>query len=77
MRLVAKQELQINQKKGLIPEAKINTFASIFPTSNPQYVFIVMLDTPKKQKIIIINIGIKKVVGREPCIIQQVGLRLR
>ncbi len=26
---------------------KINTFSSIFPTSNPKYVFIVMLDEPK------------------------------
>ena len=35
---------------GEYSEAKINTFASIFPTSNPQFVFIVMLDTPKKSK---------------------------
>ena len=35
---------------GSYSEAKINTFASIFPTSNPQYVFIVMLDTPQKAK---------------------------
>ena len=35
---------------GAYSEAKINTFASIFPTSNPQFVFIVMLDTPKKSK---------------------------
>jgi cell division protein FtsI (penicillin-binding protein 3) len=26
---------------------KINTFASIFPTENPKYVFIVMLESPK------------------------------
>jgi cell division protein FtsI (penicillin-binding protein 3) len=31
-------------------DAKVNTFASIFPTSNPQFVFIVMLDTPIKSK---------------------------
>jgi len=37
-------------KEGSYSEAKINTFASIFPTSDPQYVFIVMLDTPKKAK---------------------------
>ena len=37
-------------KDGGYSEAKINTFASIFPTSNPQYVFIVMLDTPQKAK---------------------------
>ncbi len=35
---------------GVYSEAKINTFASIFPTSNPQFVFVVMLDTPKKSK---------------------------
>jgi cell division protein FtsI (penicillin-binding protein 3) len=37
-------------KEGTYSEAKINTFASIFPTSNPQYVFVVMLDTPQKAK---------------------------
>ncbi len=37
-------------KDGAYSDAKINTFASIFPTSNPQYVFIVMLDTPQKAK---------------------------
>ena len=37
-------------KDGSYSEAKINTFASIFPTSNPQFVFIVMLDTPQKSK---------------------------
>jgi cell division protein FtsI (penicillin-binding protein 3) len=31
-------------------DAKVNTFASIFPTSNPQYVFVVMVDAPKKSK---------------------------
>ncbi len=35
---------------GDYSEAKINTFASIFPTSNPQFVFVLMLDTPKKSK---------------------------
>jgi cell division protein FtsI (penicillin-binding protein 3) len=35
---------------GAYTEAKINTFASIFPSSNPQFVFVVMLDTPKKSK---------------------------
>ena len=37
-------------KDGAYSEAKINTFASVFPTSNPQFVFVVMLDTPKKSK---------------------------
>jgi cell division protein FtsI (penicillin-binding protein 3) len=37
-------------ESGIYSEAKINTFASIFPTSNPQFVFVVMLDTPKKSK---------------------------
>ena len=32
---------------GGYSRAKINTFASIFPSSNPKYVFILMLDTPK------------------------------
>jgi cell division protein FtsI (penicillin-binding protein 3) len=37
-------------KEGSYSQAKINTFASIFPTSDPQYVFVVMLDTPQKAK---------------------------
>ena len=37
-------------KDGAYSKAKINTFASIFPTSIPQYVFIIMLDTPQKAK---------------------------
>ena len=37
-------------KDGAYSESKINTFVSIFPTSKPQYVFIVMLDTPQKSK---------------------------
>ena len=37
-------------ESGTYSEAKINTFASIFPTSNPQFVLVVMLDTPKKSK---------------------------
>src|SRR5210317_227595 len=37
-------------EEGSYSEAKINTFASIFPTSNPQYVFVVMLDSPQKAK---------------------------
>ena len=37
-------------KGGVYSEAKINTFASIFPISNPQFVFVIMLDTPKKSK---------------------------
>ena len=35
---------------GIYTKAKVNTFASIFPTSNPQFVFVVMLDDPKKSK---------------------------
>jgi cell division protein FtsI (penicillin-binding protein 3) len=35
---------------GTYSEGKVNTFASIFPTSNPQFVFIVMVDAPKKSK---------------------------
>jgi hypothetical protein len=36
-----------------------------------------MLDTPQKLKIIIINIDIKKVAGKEPYIIQLDGLQWR
>ncbi len=34
---------------------KINTFVSVFPTSNPKYVFIVMLDEPKTNSEYIYN----------------------
>jgi cell division protein FtsI (penicillin-binding protein 3) len=35
---------------GVYSEGKVNTFASIFPTSNPKFVFVVMLDGPQKSK---------------------------
>ena len=34
-------------KGGYTGKAKVNTFASIFPTSKPKYVLIVLLDEPK------------------------------
>jgi len=36
--------------KGGYSKKKINTFASIFPTSNPKFVLVVMLDEPKPNK---------------------------
>ena len=41
--------------KGGYSRAKINTFASIFPSSSPRYVFIVMLDSPKTSSSYIYN----------------------
>ena len=35
---------------GVYSKKKINTFASIFPTSKPKYVLIVLLDEPKTNK---------------------------
>jgi cell division protein FtsI (penicillin-binding protein 3) len=35
---------------GVYSKGKVNTFASIFPTSKPKFVFIVMLDGPQKSK---------------------------
>jgi cell division protein FtsI (penicillin-binding protein 3) len=35
---------------GVYSEGKVNTFASIFPTSKPKFVFVVMLDGPQKSK---------------------------
>ena len=35
---------------GIYSKKKINTFASIFPTSKPKYVLIVLLDEPKTNK---------------------------
>ena len=40
---------------GIYSEGKVNTFASIFPSSSPKYVFIIMLDTPKTSSSYIYN----------------------
>ena len=40
---------------GKYSNSKINTFASIFPTSKPMYVLIVLLDEPKPNKEYIYN----------------------
>ena len=32
---------------GQYSNVKINTFASVFPSSKPEFVFVVMLDSPK------------------------------
>jgi cell division protein FtsI (penicillin-binding protein 3) len=37
-------------ESGTYSDAKINTFASIFPTSNPKFALVIMLDTPKKSE---------------------------
>ena len=49
---------QVGGKTGTAQQAigkeysniKINTFASIFPTDNPKYVLIIMLESPKTAK---------------------------
>ena len=41
--------------KGGYSKKKINTFASIFPTSDPKFVLAVMLDEPKPNKEFIYN----------------------
>ncbi len=40
---------------GKYSKTKINTFASVFPSSRPEYVFIVMLDSPKTSKSYVYN----------------------
>ena len=45
---------------GQYSKTKINTFASIFPSSNPEYVLIVMLTLPKVLQLIFIIIEIKR-----------------
>tara|TARA_B100001029_G_scaffold176397_1_gene179263 strand:- start:545 stop:2200 length:1656 start_codon:yes stop_codon:yes gene_type:complete len=37
-------------EKGEYSKKKVNTFASVFPTSNPKFVLTVMLDEPKPNK---------------------------
>jgi len=46
--------------KGKYSRTKINTFASIFPSSKPEYVFIVMLDSPKTSSSYIYSYRHKK-----------------
>ena len=45
---------------GEYSKTKINTFASIFPSSNPQFVFIIMLDSPRGSPNYIYNYRNKK-----------------
>ena len=45
---------------GEYSKIKINTFASVFPSSNPKYVLIVMLDSPKGSPNYIYNYRNKK-----------------
>ena len=37
-------------KNGVYTKDKINTFVSVFPTSNPKFVLLVLLDEPKASK---------------------------
>ena len=46
--------------KGEYTRTKINTFASVFPSSGPEYVFIVMMDSPKTSSSYIYNYRHKK-----------------
>ena len=46
--------------KGEYTRTKINTFASIFPSSSPEYVFVVMMDSPKTSSSYIYNYRHKK-----------------
>jgi hypothetical protein len=64
-------------KKGGYSRAKINTFASIFPTSSPKYVFIVMLDTPKTSSSYIYNYRHKEGTQTGHLIIQLDGHQLK
>jgi cell division protein FtsI (penicillin-binding protein 3) len=45
---------------GQYSKTKINTFASVFPSSNPKYVLIVMLDSPKGSSTYVYNYRNKK-----------------
>ncbi len=45
---------------GKYSKTKVNTFASVFPSSNPEYVLIVMLDSPKGSPTYIYNYRNKK-----------------
>ena len=45
---------------GQYSKVKINTFASIFPSSNPKYVLIVMLNSPKGSSNYVYNYETRK-----------------
>ena len=45
---------------GEYSKNKINTFASVFPSSKPEFVFIVMLDSPKGSPTYVYNYRNKK-----------------
>ncbi len=52
--------------KGKYSKKKINTFASIFPISDPKYVLIVLLDEPKLSETYVYNYNdgkVRKIVG--------------
>ena len=46
--------------KGEYTRTKINTFASVFPASSPEYVFVVMMDSPKTSSSYTYNYRHKK-----------------
>ena len=62
---------------GQYSNTKINTFASVFPSSKPEFVFIVMLDSPWDHQVMFIIIETKKEVLQEHRLIQQDGLLLK
>ena len=55
LKLEEKQVLLINQQMGNIQKKKINTFASVFPASDPKFALVVMLDEPKPNKEFVYN----------------------
>ena len=50
IKLEGKRERQISLPKADIQKKKINTFVSVFPSSNPKFALVVMLDEPKPNK---------------------------
>ena len=64
-------------ENGLYSNKKINTFASIFPISNPKYVLVVFWRTLSFLKIMYINIEIKQDPTKELHLIQLAGRLLK
>ena len=50
---------------GEYTKIKINTFASVFPTSNPKFVLVVMLESPKGSPNYVYNYRNKKVALKD------------
>ena len=60
-------------ENGVYTNKKINTFASVFPSSDPKFVLVILLEDTSFQKIMSINTEINQGLLWERHLIRQVG----